>query len=129
MKAISIRQPWAWAILYAGKDIENRSWRTRYRGPVLIHAARGMTLKDYESAACFIAERTGLLAPRDLHRGGIVGMAELVDCVNRSESPWFFGPWGFVLHDARPLPFAPWRGELGLFEAALGAEAGMITPV
>ena len=38
MPALSIRQPWAWAILHAGKDIENRSWRTAFRGEVLIHA-------------------------------------------------------------------------------------------
>ena len=38
MKALSIRQPWAHRILREGKDIENRDWPTRYRGPVLIHA-------------------------------------------------------------------------------------------
>mgnify|MGYP006363525131 CR=1 FL=1 len=35
MKALSIRAPWWWAILYAGKDIENREWATRFRGPVI----------------------------------------------------------------------------------------------
>jgi hypothetical protein len=39
VKALSIRQPWVWAIVHAGKDIENRTWWTPYRGPVLIHAA------------------------------------------------------------------------------------------
>jgi hypothetical protein len=43
MKALSIRQPWAWLILNAGKDIENRDWLTRFRGPFLIHASKGMT--------------------------------------------------------------------------------------
>ena len=46
-KAISIRQPWAWAIVHAGKDIENRDWSTRYRGPVCIHAAKGMTKDEF----------------------------------------------------------------------------------
>jgi ASCH domain len=35
MKVIVIRQPWAWLIVNGIKDIENRSWRTRYRGPLL----------------------------------------------------------------------------------------------
>lgn len=38
--AISIRAPWWWLISHGGKDIVNRSWRTRYRGPVLIHASQ-----------------------------------------------------------------------------------------
>ena len=50
MKALSIRQPWAWLILNAGKDIENRSWYTSVRGRVLIHASKGMTLAEYEDA-------------------------------------------------------------------------------
>jgi hypothetical protein len=52
----------------------------------------------------------------DLERGGIVGEAEIVDCVRESASPWFFGTYGFVLRNARALPFKPWRGELGFFE-------------
>jgi len=38
-RALSIRQPWAYAILHLGKDIENRPWRTNFRGPLLIHAS------------------------------------------------------------------------------------------
>ncbi|MCC7374294.1 MAG: hypothetical protein IT581_06545 [Verrucomicrobiales bacterium] len=41
--AISVRQPSAWMIIHAGKDIENRTWRTKFRGRVLVHAAKGMT--------------------------------------------------------------------------------------
>lgn len=48
MKALSIRQPWAWAIVNAGKRVENRTWETRYRGPILIHAAKGVTKREYE---------------------------------------------------------------------------------
>lgn len=51
-----------------------------------------------------------------LPRGGIVGRANLVDCVTKSDSPWFFGPYGFVLEDVSPLPFVPMKGELGIFE-------------
>ena len=38
MKCLTICQPWAWAIVAAGKDVENRTRPTRYRGPLLIHA-------------------------------------------------------------------------------------------
>jgi len=39
-KAISIRQPWAWAIMHGLKTVENRSWVTRVRGRIWVHAGR-----------------------------------------------------------------------------------------
>jgi hypothetical protein len=47
----------------------------------------------------------------DFHKaGGIVGIAEITDCVTEYESPWFTGKYGFVLANARSLPFMPCRG-------------------
>lgn len=118
MKAISVRQPWAWAIIHAGKDIENRDWASRYRGPLLIHAAKGMTVGEYQAAAFHIwCVRQDLRVPLrgELLRGGVIGVVDMVDCVSRSDSPWFGGRYGFVLRNARPLPFREIRGELGLF--------------
>lgn len=40
MKYLTVRQPWAWLLVNGHKDIENRSWPTKYRGPLLIHAAQ-----------------------------------------------------------------------------------------
>jgi len=124
--ALSIRQPWASLIILAGKDIENRNWLTYTRGPILIHAAKAMTIKEYREAiefACSIDDdrtmslwASGVLEFNKLPRGGIIGSANLVDCVRRSESPWFQGPNGFVLRDPKPLPFVPFKGVLGFFE-------------
>lgn len=126
MKVLSIRQPWAWLIVNGLKDIENRSWPTKFRGPVLIHASKGMTRAEYSAACNFAFWAFGGCLPdqgqripafHDLDRGGIVGVAEIVDCVTQSSSPWFMGEHGFVLRDARPLPFTPLRGALGFFNA------------
>lgn len=116
--ALSIRQPWAWLILNAGKDIENRDWPTRYRGPILIHVGKGMTRDEYESGAdaAWHVRQMELPPFEKLERGGIVGEAALVDCVTESSSPWFAGKYGFVLRDVRPVPFRPYRGALGFFE-------------
>lgn len=46
--ALSVRQPWAWAIISGGKTIENRSWTTPYRGPLLIHAGKAFDPDDVE---------------------------------------------------------------------------------
>lgn len=117
MKALSIRQPWAWLILNGGKDVENRSRNTKLRGRFLIHASQGMTRAEY-NAASWIAGPLGVTLPpyEELQRGGVVGSVELVDCVGSSTSPWYMGEKAYVLRDPRPIPFLPYKGQLGFFE-------------
>ncbi len=110
MKALSVRQPWAWLIIHGFKDIENRTWKTNYRGPILIHAS-----KTFEGAG-MVEQIMKVPLPEVFSRGGIIGMVDLVDCVTESGSRWFAGPYGWVLRNARPLPFRAIRGRLGLFE-------------
>ena len=50
------------------------------------------------------------------NRGGIIGTAEIVDCIEQSDSPWFFGPYGLVLENVQPVDFIPVKGALGLFD-------------
>lgn len=116
MKAISIRQPWAWLIMHGGKDIENRTWSTNVRGRVLVHAAKGMSNSEWVDAANH-AGHLGIMIPQkeELQRGGIIGSVDIVDCVTESDSPWFFGPRGFVLRDPRPCDFRSLAGALGFF--------------
>lgn len=119
--AISIRQPWAWLILHACKDVENRTWPTKVRGRVLIHASKGMTRAEYFDACDFyhsIEPFDPVVIPNfgELSRGGIVGAMNITDCVTESKSSWFFGPYGFVISSAMTLPFAPCKGSLGFFK-------------
>jgi len=117
MKAISIRQPWAWLIVHGYKDVENRTWSTKYRGPILIHA--GKTLDSaFDELRRELREDFDIHIPlhKEIPRGGIVGQATIVDCVTDYDSDFFSGPYGFVVEDAEPLPFKPRRGRLGVFE-------------
>lgn len=118
MKTLSIRQPWAWLIVNGHKDVENRTWPTRHRGPLFIHAGRTMTRDDYESCRIFVGRFSDLQLPdpADLERGGIVGQVDLVRCEPQYISPWFCGPWGFVLRHAQVLPFRPCKGQLMMWE-------------
>lgn len=118
MKAISIRQPWAWLICHGHKTVENRTWPTPHRGDTLIHAGQ---LFDNEGLASVLAKFPELRAamPQQYELGGIVGHAQLVACTTASSSPFFTGPYGFVMHAARPVPFVPLRGQLGFFEVDL----------
>ena len=77
MRVIVIRQPWAWLIVNGFKDIENRSWRTRYRGPLLIQAsARRPSKQEMEDFRVF-ARKRGAKLPDEFEFGGIVGRVSL----------------------------------------------------
>ncbi|MDD5092807.1 MAG: ASCH domain-containing protein [Dehalococcoidia bacterium] len=125
MKALSIKQPWAYLICAGYKDIENRDWPTNFRGRIYVHAGKSLDDKGWE----FIERR---MKPEvwsqmwtmdfigSLPRGAIIGEVDIVDCVTESESPWFVGRYGFVLTNPvlyeKPIPY---RGRLGLFEINL----------
>ncbi len=112
MKALSVQQPWAWALLYAGKTVENRTWPTEYRGSLLIHAGKKYDRDGHK----WIEANAAIVVPKDLPRGGIVGRARVVGCVKDCPSIWFSGPYGFLLSERDPLPLFPWPGKLGLFD-------------
>jgi len=143
LKALSIRQPWAWLITrpdlvgearldaYAKgqiKTFENRDWAPhnsgrKFRGTFLIHASKGCTKAEYQDA-CIFARRCGVtnIPPlEELERGGIVGTAEVrsyacseTDDDDSYDSPWRIGN-GLVLAFAEPLPYVPCGGMLGFF--------------
>ncbi len=119
MKALSIRQPWAWLIVQGYKDIENRSWPTDYRGPLLIHASKTLDPRFDEIREDIVAEGGDIPDRHAIERGGIVGQVTIVDCIDaprHREDDWFWGPYGFVLEDARQLAFYPVTGKLKFFD-------------
>ena len=115
LKAISIRQPWAWLIVNGYKDVENRVWAAKLRGPVLIHA--GQSKSDTTPEALGYIKRKYHVAnlPDTFETDGIVGIAEITDCVQSHRSKWFQGPFGWTLANARRLPFKPVKGHLKFF--------------
>ena len=111
MRALTVRQPWAWAIIYGGKDIENRSWTNCHAtGTIAIHAGYGVDpLEELPS---------GVKKPRHgyLVRGAIIGVVDVIDIVDHHRSKWFRGPLGWLLRNPRPLlkPISC-KGRLGLW--------------
>ena len=133
MKALTISQPFASLIADGSKWIENRTWPTTYRGPLLIHAGKG---SQYLSRAELQKYQTGV----------IVAVAELIACVTLemaidarargcgSKRPEHFsprweeilqhkhaeGPWLWVLRDVVKLDSPiPYRGAQGLWECSI----------
>lgn len=124
--ALSVRQPWAWAIVSGHKDVENRSTVAVTKGEmrpraIAIHAAKGMTQEEYEVAADFM-QTLGIVCPRpdQLVRGAVIGGATVTAVVTASPSPWFFGPRGLLLRDAFQVDPIPAAGALGFFGWAEG---------
>lgn len=104
IKALSIKQPYPHHIFHDGKDVENRDWPTKGRGWFIVHAGVSKSEIDKDDADQMA-----------MPRGGVVGMARIVDCVREMESQWFYGKFGFVLRDAFALPLIPCRGALSFF--------------
>lgn len=119
MKAISIRQPYAWLVASGIKDIENRGHRfpSRYRGPVLIHASKKPATNAEIRWLMRFLDETATPDPEILLYGGFIGIADLTGAVTASDSPWFRGPLGLVMSNASIIEFIPWRGQVGLFNA------------
>ena len=118
LKALSIRQPWAWLIVEGWKDVENRTWSTNFRGRFYIHAS-----KTFDDAAYVdLRERRFDLpwpSKSEFCRGGIIGAVTLSGCYRWHESVWFEGPFGFHLTDPARLAFIPCRGRLKFFTVGL----------
>jgi hypothetical protein len=111
MKAVTVFQPYAWLLVMGIKPIENRTWRTRHRGPLLIHAGAKWYPGGKERIALL-----GIKIPDDLPTRGIVGIVEVTGVVTQADTPWFEGPYGWSLANPSELPFVPVRGAQGLFE-------------
>jgi hypothetical protein len=149
MKVLSVKNPWAYFLIFGSwagiKDVENRSKKTNYRGPLLIHASKipieylripgKVYMKCDEKIHLCISESSWSAGGMNencryfsLHdrnefertNGCIIGMAELADCVENSESKWAeTGLYHWIMKNPRPLAKPiPARGAPGLWEYA-----------
>jgi len=118
--AISIRQPWVELILEGRKTVEVRSWRTKHRGELFLHAGRAI-----DSTAC----QAYRIDPKALPRGALLGVAELVDCFEFDAGTWEkdrekhlnLGPFsvqlfGWILRNPQRIRPISYLGSLGLMK-------------
>lgn len=142
MKALTIHQPWAWAIVAGHKDVENRAWKPPswlVGQQLAIHAGLAFDVEAWEYLASGVSSplprhlidpRSGLFAVPDetsATRGAIVGVATLEgykvggpvssQWSREPVSPWHAGPVGWLLTDAVQLAEpVPCRGNQGLWD-------------
>ena len=136
MKTISLLQPWASLIAIGAKKIETRSWSTKYRGPLAIHASKGFPklLRELCNTQPFkaILSKVGLNAD-NLPLGKIVATCDLVDCIRMTPEfidlvesakgseidfgTYKVGRYAWILENVKPLEKPmPTKGALGLWE-------------
>ena len=115
IKVLSIRQPWAWLVAHGYKDIENRTWRSKYKGVLYIHASTTFDEEGYRFLKTFSHTPIDLPEPHKYYFGGLVGRVKMVDCITESKSPWFFGIYGFVFPKAQVIDFYKMKGKTGIF--------------
>ena len=127
MRGLSVLQPWASLLALGWKKVETRSWRSLYRGPILIHASKGFP------GHCKAFARDEHLAgrlpdPTTLPLASVIAIAEVTDCLPTREAEsmvsgletelgdWSAGRYGIFLENVRALPTPiPWSGCLGLW--------------
>lgn len=132
--ALSIKQPWAALLVHGVKTIEIRSWSTLRRGRILIHAARVPDSREYgwKLVTSDIQETAKL-------RGGIIGEAELIECIeylsleefqaekhlHLNEPEWFQPPclYGFQFDQMKRLPFRRLSGAVRFFSVPSESKA------
>lgn len=130
MYAITLRQPWADCIAHFGKRVENRTWKppAHLLGErIAIHAGKRFDTVGHDwllrnpdlvgpnaimsYALCLV------LAGKNRPRGAVVATAILADVVTEGDSPWFAGPYGWLLREVKTLETAvPCRGAQGLWK-------------
>jgi len=123
MKAISIRQQYAYLIMNGEKTVENRSWPTKYRGSMVIHA--GVNRADYRDVVktmglARLQHDCGVPELTDADFGVLMAIVNIVDCVPLAEVKeedqlYADGPWCWILRDPRPIVPIEFTGKLGLF--------------
>ena len=125
MKALTVKQPWASLIAQGLKDVENRTWKTNYRGKILIHAAATAVkegwdaLNEAQLVKVFNQKEKLYGGNEDLPNGAIVGSVEIVDCVKNHPSIWAEqGVWNWVLKNPVMFdePVTGVKGKLSLWE-------------
>jgi hypothetical protein len=127
MKALSFKDPWGWLIAKGIKPVDNRSWKTSFRGRIYIQVSKTFDYAGFnyicvhpELVRCmdtrgkdFCIEDWAALAVMRPNAGKIIGEVDVTNCVEQYDSPWFFGPFGLVHKNPELYPHpVPCKGKI-----------------
>lgn len=122
MKALSLKQPWANMIVLKQKTIETRTWKTEYRGDLLICSSKSI---DSNMVNLILNESSSMVSKSVLEKplGVALCVAELYDCVpmqTKHEVEAFcriyHGAYSWMLRNVRRIKQFPVKGQLRFFD-------------
>lgn len=133
IKALSVHQPWSWALVHGQKRIENRTWRTNYRGPLIIHASKNRETCHLYGMGDWRKLIPDIRVLRDDEFGCLYGLVDLVDCIPfeslknysamgessdwlATQKPYAEGPWCWIIENPRSIQPVTYRGRQQLFD-------------
>jgi hypothetical protein len=122
-RVLSIKNPWAYLIVSGIKDVENRSWKTNYRGKLLIHSTQ-TPIKFNTYDELFTTDQIKSIKEYNINfnklfNSAIIGESELVDCIQNSNSIWAeSGQWHWVLSNQKIYenPILNIKGSLSIWK-------------
>lgn len=133
MRCISIRQPWAWLICQGVKNVENRTWKSPYRGELAIHASQkfdwgffDLESPFFDRAMVQVCEHFGIgsherITAAQHEFSAVVGSVELVDIIaadnNKPVSSWCVdgGYWWLLANPKNAIKPFPCKGKLNIW--------------
>lgn len=121
VKCLTIRQPWAWLIVNGHKNIENRSWSTNYRGPLVIQSSKGIgSIRELSETCNWVEHETGIALPGDFSLGTVEGIVTLSDVITTGTG-FYADPGSFhwVLTNPKILTPSDIKGKLGIWNLSL----------
>lgn len=123
MKVLTIKQPWAWLIAEGIKKVENRTWKTNYRGILAIHAGKSNSdlSSDLIQRIDSILIGTGIALPSTnvlkSEQGCIIAIANLIAITTNQNDKWAIpGQFHWKLESAKRISPMPAQGKLGLWD-------------
>ena len=132
MKALTLHAPWAHAVAWLGKPLENRGWPPPLSivgERIAIHAGLSESQIEWRRIDLILAKLNATMPDAPVARGALVCTAIVGSPVTESDSPWWIGPIGWPLIDVRRLPEPiPCKGRLGLWTLPEAVSTRLETP-
>jgi len=129
MKALTVCEPYASLIRDGLKRVENRTWRTSYRGSMYLHAGKSRNWLSLDPTGTI--DQAYNMPVSKMTFGAVIATVELVDCIHidtirvptiLAKYPWLpehehaNGPWCWILDKVVPIGPWPYKGDRGLFD-------------
>lgn len=129
IKVLTVKQPWAYLIVDNIKDVENRTWQTKYRGELYIHTSKNSFdflaldyIKNidnllYQYVVDYFGIRNNKITKHMEQFGSIIGKTNIINILDNSYSVWAMkDSYHWMLKNSSRISPIPCKGKLNIWE-------------